>query len=88
MEDTTELDPREVDAASHNLNYVQLDGNIGCLVFIHIHAYRLKIQDKSLHCVFSTWRLQNLCISGEWCWACNGNDGHHQAVRRQTCKLP
>ena len=32
MEDTTELDPREVDAASHNLNYVQLDGNIGCLV--------------------------------------------------------
>merc|ERR1739844_875803 len=26
MEDTTELDPREVDAASHNLNYVQLDG--------------------------------------------------------------
>jgi len=32
MEDTTESDPREVDAASHNLNYVQLDGNIGCLV--------------------------------------------------------
>ena len=32
MEDTTESEPREVDAASHNLNYVQLDGNIGCLV--------------------------------------------------------
>merc|ERR1712183_783402 len=32
MEDTTESDPREVDAASHSLNYVQLDGNIGCLV--------------------------------------------------------
>merc|ERR1712095_116705 len=32
MEDTTESDPREVDAASHNLNYVQMDGNIGCLV--------------------------------------------------------
>merc|ERR1712099_212936 len=32
MEDTTELDPREVDAARHSLNYVQLDGNIGCLV--------------------------------------------------------
>merc|ERR1712002_196220 len=32
MEDTTESDPREVDAASHNLNYVQLEGNIGCLV--------------------------------------------------------
>jgi len=32
MEDTTESDPREVEAAKYNLNYVQLDGNIGCLV--------------------------------------------------------
>ena len=32
MEDTTESDPREVEAASWNLNYVQMDGNIGCLV--------------------------------------------------------
>jgi len=32
MEDTTESEPREVEAAKHNLNYVQLDGNIGCLV--------------------------------------------------------
>ncbi|CAB4057111.1 LSC2 [Lepeophtheirus salmonis] len=32
MEDTTEMDPREVEAAAHNLNYVQMDGNIGCLV--------------------------------------------------------
>ena len=31
-QDTTESDPREVEAAKHNLNYVQLDGNIGCLV--------------------------------------------------------
>merc|ERR1711974_597433 len=32
MEDTTESAPREVEAASFNLNYVQMDGNIGCLV--------------------------------------------------------
>jgi len=32
MEDTTESEPREVEAAKHNLNYVQMDGNIGCLV--------------------------------------------------------
>ena len=32
MEDTTESGPREVEAAKHSLNYVQLDGNIGCLV--------------------------------------------------------
>ena len=31
MDDTTEFEPREVDAASHNLNHVQPDGNIGCL---------------------------------------------------------
>ena len=31
MEDTTELDPREVDAASHNLNYVQLDGAMAAI---------------------------------------------------------
>ncbi|KAL7641109.1 UNVERIFIED_CONTAM: hypothetical protein RMT77_008246 [Armadillidium vulgare] len=31
-EDTTESDPREVDAAKHNLNYIGMEGNIGCLV--------------------------------------------------------
>ena len=31
-EDTTESDPREVEAAKHSLNYVKLDGYIGCLV--------------------------------------------------------
>jgi len=32
LEDTTESDPREVEAAKYALNYVQMDGNIGCLV--------------------------------------------------------
>ena len=31
MEDTSESDPREVEAARHNLNYIGMDGNIGCL---------------------------------------------------------
>ncbi|KAA0202598.1 hypothetical protein HAZT_HAZT006201 [Hyalella azteca] len=31
-EDTSESDPREVDAASHNLTFISMDGNIGCLV--------------------------------------------------------
>ena len=31
QEDTTESDPREVEAAKHNLNYIGMDGNIGCL---------------------------------------------------------
>ncbi|XP_037802928.1 LOW QUALITY PROTEIN: succinate--CoA ligase [GDP-forming] subunit beta, mitochondrial-like [Penaeus monodon] len=31
-EDTSESDPREVEAARHNLTYIGMDGNIGCLV--------------------------------------------------------
>lgn len=30
--DPTEQDPREVEAAKHSLNYIGLDGSIGCLV--------------------------------------------------------
>ena len=31
MEDDSEVDPREVIAASHHLNYIGMEGNIGCL---------------------------------------------------------
>lgn len=30
--DDSEEDPREVEAAKHNLNYIGMDGNIGCMV--------------------------------------------------------
>ncbi len=32
MRDETEEDPREVEAGKYNLNYIGLDGNIGCMV--------------------------------------------------------
>lgn len=32
MEDTTEIDPKEIEASKYNLNYVAMDGQIGCLV--------------------------------------------------------
>jgi len=32
VENTTESDPREVEAAKFNLNYIGMTGNIGCLV--------------------------------------------------------
>jgi succinyl-CoA synthetase beta subunit len=32
MRDLDEEDPAEVEASKHDLNYIQLDGNIGCLV--------------------------------------------------------
>merc|ERR1711916_402491 len=32
LEDTTQVDPREVAAAEFDLNYIGLDGNVACLV--------------------------------------------------------
>lgn len=32
MRDLTEEDPTEIEATSHDLNYVKLDGNVGCMV--------------------------------------------------------
>jgi len=32
MRDTTEEDPAEVEASKYNLNFVKLDGNVGCMV--------------------------------------------------------
>ncbi len=32
MRDLSEEDPKEVDASGHGLNYIALDGNIGCIV--------------------------------------------------------
>lgn len=32
LDDVSESDPREVEAAKHNLNYIGMTGNIGCLV--------------------------------------------------------
>jgi succinyl-CoA synthetase beta subunit len=32
LRDVTEEDPLEVEASKHNLNYIKLDGNVGCMV--------------------------------------------------------
>lgn len=31
MDDHSESDPREVDAAKYHLNYIGMDGNIACM---------------------------------------------------------
>lgn len=39
MEDTSESDPKEVEASKHNLNYISMEGgNIGCMVSI-LHSF-------------------------------------------------
>src|SRR5213078_4751487 len=32
MRDTSEEDPSEVEAGKYNLNFIKLDGNVGCMV--------------------------------------------------------
>lgn len=32
LRDISQEDPTEVEAAKHNLNFIKLDGNVGCLV--------------------------------------------------------
>ena len=57
MGDTAESDPREVEAAKHSLNYIGLDGNIGCLgqtqFFSNldriVHYFNIS-QDKNVFC--------------------------------------
>ena len=49
MEDKSESDPREVEADAHNLNYIGMEGNIGCLgeqkslVFTKLKYVKVKI---------------------------------------------
>lgn len=45
LEDVSETDPREVEAAKANLNYIPMSGNIGCLgksVVIYV-KYKIKL---------------------------------------------
>lgn len=51
MGDTTESDPREVEAEKFGLNYIGLDGDIGCLVngaglAMATMGKRLKLQNR------------------------------------------
>lgn len=70
MEDTAESDQREVEATRCGLNYIGLQGNIGCLGNDELLSFSLI--DSSL--------LSN----SEWCWFGHGNDGHYQVTRRRT----
>lgn len=92
MRDTTEENPREVEAEDCGLNYVGMDGNIGCLgkhlsvvtntfntSFVVI-AIVLAFKPK-----FSLFVL--LLCDSEWSRAGVGNDGHHQAARCITGQL-
>lgn len=47
IEDTTESDPREVEANKYNLNYIGMDGNIGCLgVYLYIFCLGISLHVK------------------------------------------
>ena len=51
LDNTSESDPREVDAASHNLSYIGMDGNIGCLGWYHQMLYMSQfMRNQLLYC--------------------------------------
>lgn len=43
LDETSESDPREIIASKHNLNYIGMSGNIGCLgeISFYTHFNRL-----------------------------------------------
>lgn len=42
LRDWTQEDQREVEAAKHNLNYIGLDGSIGCLGNINVNMMNIR----------------------------------------------
>ena len=70
QEDTSESDPREVEANRHNLNYIGMKGNIGCMGKFNSNMC-INVRDKS--CLFLA---SSLC--SQRCWSGNGYNGHYQ----------
>lgn len=68
MHDPAEDDPREVAAAKFNLNYVGMDGEIGCLgAFSSWPLHRARSYSRR--------------ADSERCRSRDGHHGHYQAVR-------
>lgn len=67
LDETSESDPREVIANQHNLNYIGMDGNIGCLGKIFELLIKLKL-DKCIYLII---------FYSKWCWSCYGNNGYY-----------
>ena len=64
MEDTSEGDPREVEAAQYNLSYIGMTGNIGCLGRSSLGRSSLPIH-LVYHIATETFAGENCNISGD-----------------------
>ena len=64
MEDTSESDQREVEATRAGLNYIGLQGNIGCL-------------GKSNESFSSRINALFVLRISQWCWFSYGNNGYY-----------
>ena len=52
LDETNESDPREVMANKHNLNYIGMDGNIGCLGKVIYAHYTIILVNKKIFIYF------------------------------------
>jgi len=60
FKDITQLDPNEVEAEHHGLNYVTMDGNIGCMV----NGAGLAMATMDIINVYGGWPANFLDVSG------------------------
>jgi len=60
FKDITQLDPNEVEAEHHGLNYVTMDGNIGCMV----NGAGLAMATMDIISVYGGWPANFLDVSG------------------------
>lgn len=76
MEDISEIDPKEVEASKYHLNYVAMDGDIGCLGMYRLCFFRLEYWMMRFSCIPDLFPLLFRLLS-EWSWTCDGNHGHY-----------
>ena len=74
-QDLSETDPREVRAIKLGLNYIQMDGNIGCLVKEKKHL--IWIVKSYCQVWIILFHFINGLLVGERCWSGYGHHGHH-----------
>lgn len=86
LQDWTQEDERDKDAAKANLNYIGLDGNIGCLgtTFFYVRVELAKLNLISL--CLSLIQIISL-LNSKWCWFGYGHNGYNKTSWRNSCQL-
>lgn len=86
LQDWTQEDEREKGAAKADLNYIGLDGNIGCLgtMCCYINGGLAELNLFSLCLLF----IQVIFpLDSKWCWFGDGHNGYNKTSWRDSSEL-